>query len=565
MLANFSKFLLEEDFKILYTLLSSPWAQERYTRLVKGDFDFDSMQFGQLILAFGDATVQDLAQKAETDEQSQQILTALCGLLGAEGFAVNEDKIFVPALEFWSTFVETILDISYLSNEEQPSWLATARSFIMQAIERSWRKIQFPPAREFSSWDSVERTGFKDARRDVGDLLTQSFLIIGQPLFSLFTDLAIRSLGKREAPWAEVEASLYCLATFRDCINGGECDQFLDLVFGSPLFYMLSNSDATVPARVRQTFLTLIDNYSSYFERHTQFVPGALNLMFGVLESPTLAKTASRSILTMCSSCRKLLVPELGAFLEQYAKIVQLPSVEGSVKEGVTGAIASIIQAMPDEESKLVPMEKLLGLVRIDHEQSLSLLNFHSFPQPGLETINPSNAPLDVHAAASELMVLSLRCLASIAKGIRAPDDIPVDLETSTNSTYWTSGGGAIIQIQILEMVTRACNVFRADGEVIEAACVVFRTGLTEHEPGPFVFPPSAIANFLLKADLRTPRLVILISTACSLISSHTSASARSIDEISAALLIWIADILKALEGKSIAMCISTNNNLTLS
>lgn len=544
-LLHFSNFFLDEDFKLLYTILSSPWAQERYNKLVEGDFDFDSLQFGQFMLNFGDATVQDLAQKAELDEQSQQILSALCGLLGAKGFAVNEDRIFDRALEFWSTFVETLLDFSYQSDEEQPSWFAVAKSYVMQAIEKSWCKIQFPPAKEFSLWDSVERTGFKDIRRDVKDLLTQSYLIIGKELFSLFADLALRSLGKEEVAWAEVEASLYCLSAFSDYANGGECDGYLDLVFGSPLFYVLSNSGTVVPARVRQTFLALIDNYSGYFERHTQHVPSALNLMFSMLGSPSLAKTASKSILTMCSSCRKLLVPEIGAFLEQYTKIIQLSSIDSFVKEGVTGAVASIIQAIPDEASKVAPVGNLLNYVQIDHERSLRLLNMSSFSKP------PEN-PAEAYAAASELMVSCLRCLSSIAKGLRAPNDVPLDLESSpTNSPCWTAGEGVIVQMRILDMIMTACEIFSNNGEVVEAACGVFRTGLTEHEPGPFVFTPDDVTKFLLKADLKTPRLVVVISTACSLISSHAAASARNIDEIAAALLVWICGILRALEGAS--------------
>ena len=99
-LSNYSKFLSEQDLQSISSLLTSQWSQERYTRLVQGDYDFASFQFGQLLLAFGDATVQDLARKS-SDGPSQEFLSCLNGLLAAEGYAVAEDKIFVPALEFW--------------------------------------------------------------------------------------------------------------------------------------------------------------------------------------------------------------------------------------------------------------------------------------------------------------------------------------------------------------------------------------------------------------------------------------------------------------------------------
>lgn len=69
-LENYSKFLRKEDFTLLYSIFGSQWAQQRYERLVQGDYDFDSIQFGLFILAFGDATVGDLIKGAETDPRA---------------------------------------------------------------------------------------------------------------------------------------------------------------------------------------------------------------------------------------------------------------------------------------------------------------------------------------------------------------------------------------------------------------------------------------------------------------------------------------------------------------
>ncbi|QSZ30779.1 hypothetical protein DSL72_000337 [Monilinia vaccinii-corymbosi] len=537
-LANYSHFLSENDFTMLYDLFSSSWAQERYTKLIQGDFDFDSVQFGQFLLSFGDATVQDLAQDITTNPRSQQILSALVGLLATDGYIVNEDKIFVPAVEFWAVYLETVLDLSY-NVDSSPPWLPAARSVLMQAIEKCWHKMQFPPQHIFSSWDSSERIVFKDARRDVGDLIQQSYMLLGLPLVSSFVDLVLKSVEKGDA-WSELEASLTCLAEFQDYIKE-ESDEYLDKVFGSPLFSMLTKPDSTVPSRTRQAFLMVINGYPDYFERHVQHLPSALNLMFSMLHSPTLARVTSKSIAMLCSSCRKLLVPELGAFLQQYSEITQANSVESYSKEGVIGAIASIIEAMPNDELKLPPLRQLLEFVRRDHERSLHLLSSQF-------TNSASNIPVpDGQVAADEVALTALRCLTSIGKGLQVPADTPVDLNSDENSySFWQNGNGREIQLQVLNILTTTSEAFPSHGEIIEETSHVFRTGLVE-EDGPFVFSPEDVAKFVFRSNYQTPRVITVINTACSLINSCNKASVEYNNQVLSSLLIWISGLLEAI------------------
>ena len=294
-LSNYSKFLDPEDMTFLYSLFNSPWAEERYERLINGDYDFDSLQFGLFMLAFGDATVGDLAKKAESDPKCQQFLSALCGLLGAKGTIVNEDRIFVPALEFWNTFVEIMIDATFES-KDKPSWFQEAQKVVMQVIKNCWRKIQFPPEADiFRLWDSVDRTGFKDARRDLLDLLQQFYHIAGLPLLDIFIELTQQSI--KSGNWIELEASMYCLASFADCIGSHDNrDEYLGQVFEPFLFALFTNSPAETPIRATQGFLVLIQKYPDYFRRNAAHLPSALNIAFGALGLPVLAKSASRTI-----------------------------------------------------------------------------------------------------------------------------------------------------------------------------------------------------------------------------------------------------------------------------
>lgn len=118
--------------------------------------------------------------------------------------------------------MEFAIDSLYDGGGEDKSWISTARMHIVQAIQKCWRKIQFPPAEVWDDWDSVDQTDFHEGRRDVADMLQSSYTLIGSELLSMFASLVLQSLdGSR---WAELEASLYCLGTLSDCISDEEND-----------------------------------------------------------------------------------------------------------------------------------------------------------------------------------------------------------------------------------------------------------------------------------------------------------------------------------------------------
>ena len=546
-LGNYSKFLRKEDFTLLYSLFNSPWAQQRYQRLVGGDFDFDSLQFGQLMIAFGDATVQDLAQKVDSDSQCRQFLSALVGLLAAEGYAVNEDKIFVPALEFWQTFLETMIDFTYSTDDmTHPWWFPTATAHVMQAVQNCWRKMQFPPPAEFNSWDSVDRTGFKDARRDVADLVENLYIITGIPILTVFIELAQQSMNKGN--WVELEASLSCLANFTDCIwEHPERDVYLDRVFSPALFQLFSAPITEIPHRALQAFLVLVQGYAGYFAAHTQHLPKALNLAFSAISSPALAKPASEMIVQLCGDCRVILIPELGAFLQQFNNMAHA-SLDSRVKEATIQSIASIIQAIPDEESQVETLEQLLYFIEADINRSLGLLSSASSSGTTTDatTMDPSSVSGSNYRIASALGVTALKCLEAIAKGLQVPRDDPVDLEKEV-TTFWIEGKGSVIQQRVVAMMTRLYEAFRNQSDVVEACCCVYRAGFVE-QSGPFVFQPGLVAQFLMKADFHSPRLGLVISTACSLLSS--SKSGPRVDDVIDTLVKWITHLLQTLGGK---------------
>ncbi|KAI9826906.1 MAG: hypothetical protein M1832_005845 [Thelocarpon impressellum] len=528
-LSNYPKFLSPVDIRMLSLSLCSPWAQGRLASLQAGDFDSDPIQFGRFLLALGDATVQDLARSPENGD-SQRILEMLHGLLTCAGYPIAEDEIIVQALEFWASFMEFMVESLFAEEEEEKlAWFASARKHAVRAIEECWAKSRIPTALAAETWDAETRKGFKDFRKDVGDLLQSSYPLLGVGLLERFSTLALASLDR--GAWEDAEAALFCLNALSDIISDGETeDIILARLFGPAMFASLSDLSLGIPTKTRQTAVNLLGHYATFFERHTENLAAALNFLFQSLDAPSMATSASRSIGSLCSSCRLSLRSELGAFLQQYDLFVGSRSADPMTKERVLGAIASIVQALPTEPEKAEPIGRLLGYVQRDIQACLDAVERGARDE------------------AKDSGLEGLQCLTSIGKGMQELDDVPIDLDSAApRSGFWDQGSGAAIQAHIVYMAEAVVNALQQDGDIVEAACAIFRTGFAELSPGPFVFSPAVTTKFLLKSTINTPRLGLVLATACALLSSHSTDSSQRIDGEAQALLTHVVNFIHQL------------------
>ncbi|RYP79691.1 hypothetical protein DL770_006573 [Monosporascus sp. CRB-9-2] len=202
-LEDWETFFTPEHISMLYAFFMSPWAQQRYQALCQGNFDSDSVKFGIFLLAFANAQQRQLMNM--TDERAMGFLEGLTNLLKIDCSFVD-DEIFVPALEFWGQFVES-LSMEYPSDSfdwEQPPLLQ-----IRGVLSCAWRKLQYPDPEVFNAWDPAERNSFNEARKDLADLIQYVHTMAGRPLVSLFADSILQALDR--ADWAEVEAATFCL------------------------------------------------------------------------------------------------------------------------------------------------------------------------------------------------------------------------------------------------------------------------------------------------------------------------------------------------------------------
>lgn len=378
-LEDWENFFTPDHIYTLYAFFGSPWAQQRYEGLCQGNFDTDSVKFGMFLLAFSNAQQQQLMDIS--GDRARNFLCGLTNLLKIDCSFVD-DEIFIQALEFWGQFVES-LSMEYTSDSFQ--WDQPPLLQIRDVLSSAWRKLQFPDPDTFNSWDSTERNAFSEARKDLADLLQYVHTMAGRPLVSLFADSILIALEKAE--WAEVEAATFCLGALSDCISEKETnDDILTRVFGSPLFDLLRHTQSVLPSRVRRTCLSLVERYSDYFGRNEVYLEPALNLLFAAVEDPHLALSASKSIYKLCSSCRQHFTPQVNAFIEYYGGLRNSQKLESLPEERVVGAIACIIQAMPDPLSKADSFQRLLLVIEIDINACMQLRSCKPFQ---MATDNP--------------------------------------------------------------------------------------------------------------------------------------------------------------------------------
>ncbi|KAI1322816.1 armadillo-type protein [Xylariaceae sp. FL0255] len=500
MMENWPALFTKVHIDSFYMLFESDWARERYKRLIEGDFDFDEMQFGQLLRNFADVQLVELMD-AE-DARAQSFLPALTGLLTAQGHPAVEDKIFTTAIDFWQNYVENLVDTIYEQSGSVSNlpWNKSPLSQVMLAVTHSWKKIQYPSLDVYNTWDSEEKKEFGDARKEVTHFLQGLYTISGLPLIQLFADYVLQALSN--SAWAELEAACLCLGSLADCVSDGDSyDEPLTSVFSSSLFGLLRQGHDVVPVRAHQQCLYLIERYSEYFARHTAHLPGALNLLFSALQYPNLALPSSKAIVSLCSSCQNLLTPETAAFLGQYETLRNNKEFDSLAEERVVGAIAGIVQAIPDEGDKLNAVQKLLSLINIDISQSLELVQQNMLISPDNPTMlrafnlaQRPTAPLMASEVAVQLAIRALHCLCSMAKGLQAPVDLDSD-----GDPHRPGLNDSLVQVcnDIMLQLIRVKEIFSFNAEVVEVLCDIIRAGFSETDPGPFVFSIEAVTGFI--------------------------------------------------------------------
>ncbi|THV76994.1 ARM repeat-containing protein [Aureobasidium pullulans] len=471
------------------------------------------VSFSKLITAYGKLAVKDLISERNRDS-SQEVIELFQQLLRAPGYPAEDDQVILQVTEFWIEYAEQIADTVMDVEEDKIPFLTAVRDDLMQAVQTYIPKLQAPSLSEISEWDEDNVDSWQFFRDNISDLFDQVNSVPDTHLLSNMVILATSVLPTQN--WLHLEAIIFSINCISDTIAlSDENTQALSTLIGSSLFNDISTNSADIPNKLKRAAMTLVDRYSSFIKKNPNFLPPVLTFLFTILASTPADKTkladaSAKSLEQLCSSCRKSLTPHLGELLQQCPQALSGPSANSYQKEKIMAALASIIQALPTEEAKAAPLISLIEVVENDLNTAIRTLH-----QGNLED--------------SEILGTSaLQCLASIGKGIQAPTNDVVDVDSdgdedddssATTNNFWTAQAGVEIQKRIVQCIN-IVEYLHNPGDAMDAACAILRAGLKETKPGPFVFPPEATVAFIDKAQITTPRIEAIIGTACSFVSN---------------------------------------------
>lgn len=394
--------------------------------------------------------------------------------------------------------------------------LAASRSDLMQAVQTYIPKLQSPSHAELADWDEDNLDRWKFFRDNITDFFEAVNNVPETHLLPNMVILAMNVLPTKQ--WLKLEAILFSINCISDSIGlSAENIQALSTLIGSSLFSDISSNSADVPTKLKRAAMVLIDRYSSFIKKNPGFLPPVLTFLFTTLattpaDKVKLADASAKSLESLCSSCRKTLIAHLDELIQQCPHALSGPSANSYQKEKVMAALASIIQALPTEEAKAAPLITLIEVVETDLNDAISAIQSGNLDDG--EVLGTS----------------ALQCLTSIGRGIQAPTDDIVEVDddeddeepkptTAAATNFWTSHAGVEIQNRILNCLN-IVDWLHNPGDAMDSACATLRCGLTETVPGPFVFPAAAIVAFINKAQVDTPRVEALLSTACSFVSN---------------------------------------------
>ncbi|KAL8794878.1 MAG: hypothetical protein Q9195_002590 [Heterodermia aff. obscurata] len=544
-LINFPAFFDSGIYASLASIFTSPSATAYMTALKAGEGDEEAQDFSRLLFAYGDATVQDLAQNVH-DYQLQRVLVNLLDLLDASGYDDAGLQICSQALEFWQTYTEFATDSLFTAGEEREAWMDVSKEYIAKALKHGWSKIRSPNPEIVASWNSEIRIDFRALRQDYTDLVQASFTLLGLATFEYFAQLALDSLSCRS--WYDLEAALFGLNALSDSVAEDPTgDEALSKIFRSSLFRDMMDPAVVVPLQAQVTALGTITNYTSFFERQTDFLPSMLDFLFTFLGHPTLAIVAAKAIASTCSSCRKHLIPQINGFLQAYE-----PHSQGDpgVREKIVGAIAMIVQALPSDEEKINPLSVLITLVERDADYCYDA-----------RIANRTEEALGSGLCA-------LRSLSSIGKGLQMPDDAVIDLETEGNpSNPWILPIGLDLQTRVKRILHAVTGYLSFDNSIIEAGCQVLRTGYKETAPGLFVLPPEVTVDFVAwacESGLGYTGVAYILDTATAMLARKRNASSPVMSNAASKIWNLVLNLIKKSPSKApiidpevIASCIN--------
>jgi hypothetical protein len=493
------RYLRKAGNEALMDLLTSEQAESYVTKLLQGNFEAGATHFVGFVVSLLD--LHELSSPEAFQDQTLGIVLAILrNLLHTPGTAVLTDEV-----------CQTVLDAFNQIADRWSDWVGSTaidqslKFLISEACMQYTIKIRYPPQESEHpgcSWESDERAQFQDFRNDVQDLLLASYSCIGS---GLIEDLAasLRS-SDVSAGWEDFEARLYCLSALSDVIsnNAAEFGRYISEIFSSQRWNLLVHNVNTSPDLARQGAINFISRNTTILQHDGQYLLPCINFLFASLHLPGSTTSASRAISVLCHKQRSVLVEALPQFISSLSMLTDIPSDE---RHRLFGAVAAIIQGIPTEGDKVVPLVQTFALISQSSEGALK-----DSAEAGLLSA------MDI-----------LQTLAAVGKGLRAPPEESIDLDDQPSmdeTNFWAHGGGKDVQRSVKNAIDQALSKYPEEPLLIEATCDILKSGYTELHPSLFKFDAEYSASFLSRnIRIDSPRIGLIIDTASTFLASNAS------------------------------------------
>ncbi|KAM5442252.1 member of the karyopherin-beta [Microsporum ferrugineum] len=504
-IANQYKLVDNDHLNAILEFIVGPG--EKYAlALVNGEYDEESMRFMDLLLRFAALDQSNIIITGPSDEKREKVLFLLYKLFHAPGFAQVEDCAVIMLLEFWtevaSDIDELVLDGVLVISEEVKQKLA-------RVITEGYDKLRYPTHEVAQSWDDNELKLFNYFRREFTDYLLEVYPLLGVDVIRHILEQASSAIAKQD--WDAFEVAIYCLGSLAESVAENEhADPLLDSLFCSDVFESVCYGHKEIPLKSRQTMADMIDHYTPYLARNGKLLAPVLNFLFSSLDFPSCDQVASRSISSLCQSCRKFLPMHSQGFIDKFHQLCSKASLGDSTLERVAEGIAAVIQATELDSEKAMGLLKLLNPLLLEAQAACQQASNGQYEE-GLER-----------------SLIAMRCTASIGMGIRAPDDDIIDLDAQepqpTTNSFWVSDPlGISVTETVIRILDTLVGQFPNESYMIEATCDVLKAGYTEKQPGPYVFPSQVTVRFVKATNISSPRFSNVMATATAFLASHAS------------------------------------------
>ncbi|KAH3664525.1 hypothetical protein OGATHE_003340 [Ogataea polymorpha] len=469
----------------------------QYVRHFSSQQDEKSVaDFARLIIAFLDTDLKSLLLKLNDDENAY-IFDFLIVLTNYPGTPIEEESVSREFADFWLRFADYCIcedtTLQTLLNDKPGGHQALSeriKALFERVTQIYWNKAHVPEDEEGFSQYKQE---FALYRRDVGDLFESVYPLVKLPLIINLLITIERSIqtGKLE----DIEPSLYLVTCISKDFGDGEVNhqlvQHLSAILDANLLPIVLQVKTD---RFRYLVSTTIQFFSSadWFyktETGTKYLPQILSFLFDCMTNTNLYQlSSSKAISSICSQCRYSLVEFLPSFETIITEMINNTTIDPVVRQRIINAYASILEGVKDP---VVQGENLFKLFDLLDKKSLSVLE-------GLATANP-----DERERMVDYLTSLVNSVSAVGRGMQLPDDVDgyytQDQESKVRE-YWTTDPLGIHAklLTIITNFTMTNEVLSENYQIIEEAVNLFKCGLTEPLPGPFVFDCATILQFIV-------------------------------------------------------------------